>query len=476
MDKEKTPSLDCLLISPSIFYSDKENIWKEINSNFPPLGLASIASFVRAHNFSVDIIDCNIYAPSVEMFEPYFKNNFVSIYRSVTLIGITSFTFNIKKALKIAALCKKYYPKSIVVLGGCHATALPEDVLRDKNVDVVCVGEGEHAFFELLSTVPFANIKGIVYKDKGGAFITNPERLRIKDLDQLPMPAYDLLPILQYRPAKGSYTRLPAMSMVTSRGCPGRCTFCFKTLGDQLVFKSAEKIFEEIVFLVENYGIKQILFYDDTFTVHKKNVARLCDLLIENNVDISWTCFARVDFVDLHLLQKMRSAGCHQVMYGVENIDETVLNNINKKINTAQVCDAVRWTKKAGIECRLAFMVGNPGDTEPIIRKNIEFINKVDPDLVIINIATPLPGTAMFTWAKDHDLILTYDWDDYTLAKPVMRLENLTVDQIKSLYKLMYRRFYFRPSYMLKQLLSIRSREDLSRLFSGFKALLSFFR
>jgi len=476
MNTAQRTELDCLLISPPIFYNDSKNIWKEINSNFPPLGLASIASFVRAHDYTVAIIDCNIYAPSVELFEPYFRHCIASQYSSVKFIGITALTCNVKKAFKIAALCKQYFPKSIIVMGGCHATALPHDVLIDKNVDVVCVGEGEHTFLELLHAAPLTQIQGIVYKNMEGKVITNPSRPRIKNIDKLPMPAYDLLPISQYRPAKGSYKRLPAMSMVTSRGCPGRCTFCFKTLGNQLVFKSAEKIYEEILFLTNNYGIKQILFYDDTFTVYKNNVERLCDLLLKNHIDITWTCFARVDCVDARMLMKMHAAGCHQIMYGIENIDETVLNNINKKINIGHVYDAVRWTKDAKIECRLAFMVGNPGDTKQIIEKNLEFLKKANPDFVIINITTPLPGTVMFDWAKDHDLILTYDWDDYTLAKPVMRLENLTAEEIVSLYKLMYRGFYFRPFFILQKLFSIRSWQDIERLLSGFKALLSFFR
>ena len=294
-------------------------------------------------------------------------------------------------------------------------------------------------------------------------------------LDELPIPAYDLLPVLKYKPAKGSYKRLPAMSMMTSRGCPGRCTFCSKTLGNILVFKSAEVIFKEIKYLIDNWGIKQILFYDDTFTVFKENVVKLCDLLLENNIDISWTCFARVDFIDKEMLQKMKDSGCHQIMYGVENVDEGVLRNINKKINIDQVKNAVKWTKQVGIECRLAFMVGNPGDNMEILKKNTKFAIKMDPDLIVVNITTPFPGTDMFDWAKSKDLILTYEWDDYTLAKPVMRLENLTADEIKKLYKHMYRRFYFRPKYIFKKLLSIRSLDDLKILSSGFKALLSFF-
>lgn len=163
-------------------------------------------------------------------------------------------------------------------------------------------------------------------------------------------------------------------------------------------------------------------------------------------------------------------------MYGVENINEQVLKNINKKINIEQVINAVKWTKKAGIECRLAFMVGNPGDNEEIINENIKFINKVKPDLLITNITTPFPGTAMFEWAKKKKLILTYDWDDYTLAKPVMKLENLTETQIKELYTKMYKKFYLRPTFIINKILKIRSLNDIKPITEGLKALLSFFK
>ena len=174
------------------------------------------------------------------------------------------------------------------------------------------------------------------------------------------------------------------------------------------------------------------------------------------------------------MLKKMKRAGCHQVMYGVENIDEEVRKNIKKHINVEQVVHATQWTKQVGIECRLAFMIGNPGDTKEIILKNIEFINKLDPDILVVNITTPFPGTEMFAWAKAKGLILTYDWDDYTLAKPVMRLENLTEQEIHSLYNLMYKRFYLRPRFILKKALSIRNINDLGILLGGFKAVLSF--
>ncbi len=468
-------NLDCLLISPPTFYTDKENIWTNISSNFPPLGLAELAGYVRSKNYTIKIIDCNIESPSVESFEIFFEKEFVQKYHSIKIIGLTAMTCNIKKAYQIARICKKYYSKAKIVFGGTHPTFVTNEVINNEFVDVVVMGEGEITLQELLECNDLSKIKGIVFK-KNNRIVRNKPRERIEDLDSLPMPAYDLLPVLKYKPAVGTYQKLPAMSMVTSRGCPGRCTFCSKTLGNKFVFKSAKKIFGEIKYLIKNYKIRQIIFYDDTFTVYKDNVMELCDLIIKEGLNISWTCFARVDFVDFEMLKKMKQAGCHQIMYGVENIDSTILKNINKNLNIDQVVKVNNWTKKAGIECRLAFMVGNPGDNEEIIKKNIKFVKKINPDFLVVNITTPFPGTAMFDWAKKKNLILTYNWDDYNLANPVMKLENISAEQIKEFYKLMYKKFYFRPLFMFSKLLKIRSFNDIKVLLNGFNSLASFLK
>ncbi len=340
-----TEILDCLLISPPIFYDSSGNIWKEINSNFPPLGIASIAAYIRYNGYKVRIIDCNVEVPTVDRFESYLRTNFVSKYSNIRFIGITSMTPTIKKAYKIAELCKKYFPNAQILFGGVHPTYLWSEVIKNPFVDIVVIGEGEKTLNDIVSGKKLDFVDGIVFKRKG-EIIQTPPRKRILKLDELPMPAYDLLPISKYRPAKGSYKRLPAMSMMTSRGCPGRCTFCSKTLGNLLVFRSAEKIFEEILYLKKNFGIREILFYDDTFTANRKNVLKLCELIIKNKIDITFTCFARVDFIDFEMLRQLKRAGCHQIMYGIESVDETVLRNINKKINIPQVKNAVTWTKK----------------------------------------------------------------------------------------------------------------------------------
>jgi anaerobic magnesium-protoporphyrin IX monomethyl ester cyclase len=477
MEKEKREVLDCLLVSPPMWLEASENIWGEISSDFPSLGIASLAGYARSRGYSVKIIDCVIEAPSLEKFRSFFKTNYVDVYGRIKVIGFTSVTYTIKKAYRLAEICKQYYPDALVVFGGVHATFVTDEVISQPFVDIAVIGEGELTLVDILAGKPRPEIKGIVFKKSAGGAaktIKNPPRERIFDLDALPMPAYDLLPVLKYRPAKGSYLRLPAMAMMTSRGCPGRCTFCAKTLGTAMVFRSAEKIYEEIKFLMTAYGIREIMFYDDTFTCHRQNVLKVCDLLIAHDVDLAWNCFARVDFIDEELLGRMKAAGCHQIMYGVENIDDNVLKNINKKINAKQVEQAVRWTKAAGIECRLAFMVGNPGDTREVVEKNIDFAIKTDPDLMVMNIATPFPGTEMYKWAKERGLILTDDWNDYNLSRPVMRLENLSALEIERLYRLAYRRFYFRPKIIARKLFSVRSWDQFFSLFDGFKSLVRF--
>ncbi|HOW27768.1 MAG TPA: radical SAM protein [Elusimicrobiota bacterium] len=466
-------TLDCLLISPPIFYKNTEAIWEQISSNFPPLGLAELAGYVRSTGFSVDVVDCNVMSPSVEGFEEYFVRSYQRVYSEIRYVGLTAMTPTVKKAYYIARIVKRFYPDARIVFGGVHATFQTAEVLSNGFVDYVVRGEGEYTLAELLSGGSPETIAGLAYR-RGNEVVMNPERPRIGRLDGLPMPAYDLLPISRYYPAKGTFKNLPAMSLVTSRGCPGHCTFCNKTLGPQVVYKSAATIHREIRYLMDNHGVREILFYDDTLTLNKNNILELCRLLMEGTHRPTWTCFARVNHVDPDQLRLMRRAGCHQIMFGVENASETVLKNVKKEISLDQIRRAVAWTKQAGIDCRLAFMVGNPGDTRAVILENMRFIRELDPELLVVNITTPFPGTEMYEQARREGRLLTDDWDDYNLAKPVMRIDGMSVDEILEMYRAMYRAFYLRPRYMLGRLCRIRSWRELFRLADGLKALLNF--
>jgi len=465
--------LDAVLINPCLF-KKKSNIWKRIDSCFPSLGLASIAGYARSKGFKVRIIDAPALRLSVEEFEKYLKFN--SQYYQAKFIGFTATTSSVKNAYEMAKIAKRIYPQAKIVFGGVHATVLPEEVIKQEEVDIAVKGEGEITFNEVLSNRDLSEIKGIVFK-KRGQIIVNPPRERIGNLDELPFPAYDLLPMGRYYPAKGSYQRLPAMSMLTSRGCPGRCTFCNKTLGEKMVFRSADSLIEEIKGLIKDYGIRQIMFYDDTFTVYKENVRKFCRLLLEQKIGISWCCFSRVDYVDLDLLKLMKQAGCHQIMYGVESGDQGVLDSINKKINLDLAKEVVKMTKMAGIDVRGAFMLGNPIETKGTILKTLDFAIELNPEIAIFNVTTPYPGTVMFEQAKKEGMIMTYDWDDYDMSKPVMKLKNLSQEEIQRLYRYCYKKFYFRPKYLLMRLKRLFSKPgEVKVVYDSLKAVFSFLK
>jgi anaerobic magnesium-protoporphyrin IX monomethyl ester cyclase len=460
-------NLDVLFINPP-WHKKSGNIWKNVSSCMPPFGLALLASLIREKKYAAAILDCNALQLGLDRIKenlPEFPPRF---------IGLTATTVLAENALAIAKMVKEKYPESKVIMGGVHATLLPNEVLGNPAVDYAVVGEGEYSFLDLISGLEPRQIKGIGFKETGRIILNQP-RETICEIDSFPMPAYDLLPMDKYYSATGSYKRRPSLGMITSRGCPGRCTFCKgNILGDIIRFRTAEKIFKEIVYLRENYGIKDITFYDDTFTTNKKNVGDLCDLILANKFDLTWCCFSRVDTVDYELLVKMKKAGCYQVMYGVESADPQIIKNINKRIDFGKVEETVAATKKAGLEVRLAFMFGSPGETEETIKKTIKYAIRLDPDLVSFNITTPYPGTEMFAWAEKNNYLLHKNWSEYDLSRPVMELPTISGDKILKYYKKAHRQFYLRPSYILKRLLKMRSFEDFKRNFDPFIGLLKF--
>lgn len=459
--------MDVLLINPP-WYKKSGNIWKNVSACLPPFGLALLASLAREKNYSASILDCNALQLGLDKVRdnlPEFPPRFV---------GLTATTVLAENALAIAKMVKEKYPETKVIMGGVHATLLPQEVLGNPSVDYVVVGEGEYSLLDLISGLDPRHIRGIGFKENG-RIVLNPARETICDINSFPMPAYDLLPMDGYYAALGSYKRKPSFGMITSRGCPGRCTFCKgNILGEIIRFRSAEKIIEEIEFLQKNYNIKDITFYDDTFTSSKQRVNDFCDLLLEKKIALTWCCFSRVDTVNFEILKKMKKARCYQVMYGVESADSQILANIKKRITLEKVEETVAATKKAGIEVRLAFMLGNPGETEETIKKTIRYAIYLDPDLVSFNITTPYPGTEMFEWAEKNNYLIHKRWSEYDLSQPVMDLPSISKDKVLKYYKKAHRQFYLRPLYIFKRLLKIRCFEDFKRNFKPFISLLKF--
>lgn len=451
-----------LLIDPPFVQA---NLWEKVGSVLPSLGLAYIAAVLEDNGHIVQIIDCTAERVSVEDIKEYLVNKgFMPDY-----VGITATTQIFPNAIKIASVCKKLF-NCMIVMGGVHPTVNTDEVLEYDFVDFIVRDEGEETMKELLSGKDPFEIEGLSFKCMGNTY-HNPLRPLIKDVNSIPLPAYHLLPIDKYRPAVGNYKRLPAMSMFATRGCPGRCTFCHRTFRGCVRLRSAENIIQEVKLLQKDYGIKEINFYDDTFTMFKKVVHEFCDIIINEKIDLTWSCFTRVDHVDEPLLTHMKQAGCHLILFGVESADETILKNINKNIDLEQVKEIVRVCRKIGVETRASFMLMLPGDTEETMMKTINFAIELDPDEVQFNITTVYPGTEMYNWALNEGYIKTFNWEKYGMSDVVWELPSVDINTVRRYYSLAHRKFYLRPKVILRRLMKIRSLEQLKQELAGARAV-----
>ncbi len=394
------PDIDALLINPP-WASKDENIWHGIKGAMPPLGLLSIAAQAERDGHRVRILDLHVEQATIDQF----RNTLSDI--NPRIVGISMMTSTAIAANRVARIVKEIHPTCIVVVGGVHADALPEECLKNNAIDLVVRGDGERVFSEILRGISHTTIRGISYRD-GNRAIHNAGKDTIEDLDTLAPPAYHLVPMQKYYPAIGAYKRLPAINMLMTRGCPGKCTFC-NSAETTLRTRSAHLVVEEIAHLKKTYGIREIQFYDDTFTVIKKNCLEFCRLMKERNLGVSWTAFVRTDCFNEEMARAMKDGGCHQVMFGVESGDDEILQNIRKPIDKVKTQSAIKLAKRTGLEVRATFMFGNPGESKASIQRTIDYALKLDPDLALFNITTPYPGTQMFDWAKREGYLTTED-------------------------------------------------------------------
>lgn len=463
-----------LLINPTWTKRGSDNLWTSVEGCWPSPALGIIASILENKGHEIKIFDAPAMHVALDEVEDYLRTNYNDF--KPDFIGISITTILSGLAYETTKYCKKVWPKCKVIAGGVHATAEPEETISQPTIDVIVRDEGDFTFAEIIDGKPYKNILGISYK-KNGKQIHTPKRPYIKKLDDLPMPAYHLLPMEKYHPATGTYRKLPAMILITSRGCPGKCTFCYQPYGTMVRQKSAKKIFEEAKLLIEKYGIKELCFYDDNFCTYQENVKELCQLLIdyqkENKIKLSWNCFTRVDWIEEETVKLMKKSGCHCIMFGVESANQKVLENIKKNIDLKMVIEAHKIIKRNGINTRANFMFGNPGETEKTMKQTIKFAIKLDPTIVQFNILAPNPGTEVYKWAKEKGYLEEKHWEDYDLYTPIMRLPTVSPETLKKYYRMGYRKFYFRPKYILKRLIKLYDPIEMKNAFNGLKAVIS---
>lgn len=424
-----------LLINPP-WRLQQDNVWSNVASCYPSLGLAMIASYLEHCGAEVRILDMQA--------DPDGPGVLASMARP-DMVGISATTVLAESAYGVCASLRERWPDVPVVFGGVHATIVPREILARHPDCFVIRGEGERSMARLVAGQPDESIKGLA-RMHNGMYWEHPATDVIENLDEMPMPSYHLLPMKRYRASLGGALRHPSMSVFSTRGCPGRCTFCNSALSKVLRFRSAENVVEEISILMREYGVREIGFYDDTFCADRERVRKICRLLVERRLNVTWSCMSRANFADDETLRWMSRAGCHMICYGVESADAEVLKRLRKGINIDSVRDAVAMTRRHGIRTRLSFMYGSPGETRESMQLSLDFAIRVNPDLVQFNITTPYPGTEMFAWAEQNGLLLTHDWSRYDLYNVVMSVPGLTPEEIQDFYHYSYRRFYLRLS------------------------------
>lgn len=403
-------------------------------NSLPPMGVLSIATFLRKNNFDAEVIDCNI--EDADKFD----------IKEFNLIGFSVMISNVENTLKMAKKVKTDFPEKRVAVGGPHVNSNPGFFIKKEFIDIVVVGEGELTVLEIMQDKEMAEIKGIYYKDGNGKIAFSGARDRIKNLDMLPFPDLGLVDYHKYdSPFK---KKKPISSIMTSRGCPYLCTFCFRSLGRVWVPRSPKNVVDEIEYQVTNFGINEICIEDDNFTLNVKRANEICDLIIQRGtkVKLQFPNGVRVDRLDEDLLQKLKDVGVWIVSVAPESGSQESLKKIEKKLNLDQVEEVVSWCHKIGLNTRSFFMVGFPWETRDNIQQTIDFALHLDTDLMQLSRVIPLPGTKLFEqmglennegFGKERGMFY---------GSVEHNVEGASKEEIHKMIKKGYRTFYLNPN------------------------------
>jgi radical SAM superfamily enzyme YgiQ (UPF0313 family) len=395
----------------------------------------NIFSFAAPMNQIASLLNYNKYPVIIDNFT--LKNNTFNenikdiVNEKYNYIGLF---FNIdlyKSSLVYSKEIKKHLPNTKIIMFYRLSDEITNDMLSKSYVDIAVVDEEDYALLDIVSGKDLKDIKGISYKDENNNIIHNEPRITEDNLDFLPEASYgyEVTPKDIY---KNTY-------LLTDRGCFGKCIFCCEKYPKKeckVKYRNPELVGSEIRHLIDRYNIPRINFYNCTFTTNKKYVYALMDAFDKYDIKIDWSCQTRVDVVDYDLLKCMKDHKCDSIAYGVEATDPNIMKFINKGITLDQVNNAVSYMKKADLYTKLHFILGFPGETIETIINSINFCKKINPEAFGFYIATPMPGTALYDYCVENDLLLTKDWDRYTSRLQIIKLENIQDYKIEKYQKL----------------------------------------
>ncbi|HPK72442.1 MAG TPA: radical SAM protein [Vicinamibacterales bacterium] len=436
-----------------------------------PMGLLYLASMLRNAGHEVRVVD-----GEVDALDPSHVADIVASERP-EFFGITSTTAQATRAFALAEEVKRRTPGTFVTLGGPHASSLPERSLEECGaLDAVVVGEGERTILEIMeglgSRASLEGVAGTAYRD-GEEIVVNPPRALIEDLDTIPFPAWDLIPMHKYVASTWFPNGVKQYTNIfTSRGCPYGCTFCGAKTTSTRKFRarSPENVIAEMEEVYRRFGIPNFFISDDLFTLKRQRVLDICALILEKKLPITWTCLSRVNTIDAEMLALMKRAGCYLISYGLESGSQAVLDKLKKGTTVEQGIQAVEMTKAAGIKVFGSFMIGSPGDTPETVEETIALIRRLKLDEVGLGVTTAYPGTDLFdAFGSDAKGL---DWDKALAFNPsaadrsdvFLKCTDLDDEQIRRLFhKAMRQSVLYNPRLLVRRLSHIASVRHLGQ-------------
>jgi anaerobic magnesium-protoporphyrin IX monomethyl ester cyclase len=465
-----------LLINPSYTPSYGGAKAGIVNPIHPTLGLATIAAVALQSGHHVEVLDLSWRTYDPAMIAAKVRD------MKPDIVGISATTPMMNQLRDISVLVKDISTEIghdiMIIGGGAHPSALPVETIRESLLDVVFVGEADYSFAEVCDGKNFAEVKGIYYRDGDDIHFTG-YRTPIENLDDLPMPAWEIYDVKDYSKVSRLIARRPPVTMAEfSRGCVFKCDFCASKITMALGYrkKSPERCAAEVKHMYE-LGYREFLLADDIFTSDNKWAIAVCEAITATGLDIAWSCTngIRVESADDKLFRALRRAGCYRVSFGFETGNDAVLKLFGKggRATIDQGRNAVRMARSAGIDTSGFFLLGLSPDTEESMNDTIEYARSLPLDMAKFGLTIAFPGTPMFQDYWKQGLIRSFDWDEYFIytSQPLFSHKHLTYETIQRFMDYAYRRaILFNPGFVVRRLWrGLRTGEFFWDLYYSFK-------
>ena len=437
-----------LLIHPLGYPADSAN--RDISrlaNIMPPLGLASIAAYLKSHNIVCTIVDCYAHPDSDRLIRGYLQAE------KPGFVGLSCTTSSFLDGYRIAGLAKQILPDIFSVFGGPHVSALKQQVLEEfPQVDFAVVGEGEETLAELMQSAGKEpdTIRGVVYRTDDGRIKFNGYRNQAIDLDSLPFPAYEMLagfPAVYSLPIF-NYPKAPNTSCISSRGCPYQCSYCDRSVFRRTYrYNSAAYLYDHLHYLKDRFGIKHINFYDDQFTFNRQRIEEFTQKIITQPLGITFNCAVRAEHIDRDLLGRLKAAGCWMISLGIETGDENLLAQHRQNPDLTMIAEKIHLIKNVGIRTKGLLMMGLPGETEGSVKKSMDYVFSLPLDDFNLSKFTPFPGSPLYEKILEFGSF-SEDWEKMDCMHFLFVPNGMTKTKLDALFKKFYKTRFLRPNVL----------------------------